>query len=170
MKLLKEHNPKGYAAAAKKFQKSFRKLELAINTALYRRAVSLRKAADNLPQLSRRKVELEKQLRSSRSAPSTSKEQVAKLEAELGKLNALIKTATRIDRNPSNLKIIQIAVDGNDAPREEIADSTKVSEIEAELQTMRGKLYPKQVVKESNFSKNLVVEKVYVKLLNRLKL
>ena len=51
MQLLKKYNPRGYEIAARGFRRSFKKLELTINAALYKRMVALLKAADDLPGL-----------------------------------------------------------------------------------------------------------------------
>jgi len=165
MELLKKYNPKGYEAAAKGFRKSFKKLELAINAALYKRMVALLKAADDLPGLQKEKTKLEKELQALKAIPATSREKRAELENQIGQLDSLLKTATRINKNPNTAKIIQIAVEGTDPPREEIADSTKVSQIKTELEAAKGKLYPKQAVTEITALKNRLVEQVYKKII-----
>lgn len=164
MELLKKHNPEGYRAAAVGFRKSFKKLELTINSALFKRTVALLKAVDNLPNLINEKTKLEKELRNLKVIPSTSREKRAELENQIGKLETLIKTATRIKANPNSAKVVQISVEGTDPPKEEVADSTKVNQTKSELNATRGKLYPKQAVTELTAYKSRIVEQVYNKI------
>jgi phage shock protein A len=131
---------------------------------LFKRTVALLKAANDIPNLTKEKTKLEKELQSLKVIPTTSREKKAELENQIGKLETLIKTATRIKANPDNAKVIQISVEGTDPPKREVADSTKVTQTRAELNVTRGKLYPKQAVTESTTYRSRIVEQVYNRL------